>query len=65
MTVQAIPLPLAELPGRTLDLRELRALVQRLAETPSTWEHLVRHDTGSRHFASLHRDADVDVWLLC
>ena len=70
MTVQETPLPLSELlarelPGRTLDLRELRALVQRLARVPAAWEHLVRHDTGSRHFASLHRDADVDVWLLC
>ena len=25
----------------------------------------MRHDTGGRHYASLHRDGDLDVWLLC
>ncbi|NAZ82674.1 cysteine dioxygenase [Kineococcus sp. R8] len=68
MTVQdARPLPagLLPAPGRPLTLAELQVLVRRLAAAPAAWEHLVRHDTGARHFASLHRDTDVDVWLLC
>lgn len=70
MTVQETPPVLSqllarELPGTVLGLPQLRSLVQRLAAEPAAWAHLVRHDTGSRHFASLHRDADVDVWLLC
>lgn len=56
---------LPALPGRTLEARELRHWVRALAETPEAWERHVRHDTGGRHFVSLHRDADIDVWLLC
>ena len=26
--------------------------------------HLVRHDTGQRHFEQLWRDGDVDVWVI-
>ena len=52
-------------PGRTLSPRELKDWVERAAATPQAWEHLVRHDTGGRHFVSLYRDGDVDVWLLC
>ncbi|GAA0566348.1 hypothetical protein GCM10010172_57640 [Paractinoplanes ferrugineus] len=44
---------------------ELRRWVADLAARPEQWEHLVRHDTGGRHYASLHRDSDIDVWVLC
>ena len=60
---------LPALPGRELTQRELRAFVRELASRPDLWERHVRHDAidgqGGRHFVSLHRDADVDVWLLC
>ncbi|MEZ7132774.1 cysteine dioxygenase family protein [Nonomuraea sp. AD125B] len=54
------------LPERTLDRRELRDLVDRLAASPQEWEELVDFpEDGGRHYASLHRDAYVDVWVLC
>ena len=56
---------LPALPGRVLDPRELKLWVADLAARPELWEPLVRHDTGKRHYASLHRDSDVDVWVLC
>ena len=60
-TVDRLP----PLPGRTMTPSELRRWVRRFAEDRSAWEGHVRHDTGGRHFASLYRDADIDVWLLC
>lgn len=56
---------LPELPGRTLAPAELRAWVDDLAAQRGLWEHLVRHDTHGRHYVSLYRDKDIDVWLLC
>lgn len=54
------------LPDRVLDRRELRDLVDALAAAPSRWEDQVDFPVGGgRHYASLHRDAYVDVWLLC
>jgi quercetin dioxygenase-like cupin family protein len=54
------------LPERTLDRRELRDLVNRLAADPSRWQDQVDFPAdGGRHYASLHRDAYIDVWLLC
>lgn len=53
------------LPGRTLDKRELRELVDDLAERPGLWRPHVAFPEGRRHYASLHRDEHVDVWLLC
>ncbi|MER7502899.1 cysteine dioxygenase family protein [Nonomuraea pusilla] len=56
----------ARLPERTLDRRELRELVNDLADRPAEWADEVRFpEGGGRHYASLHRDAYVDVWLLC
>ena len=34
-------------------------------ERPGSWAHLVGFDDDERVYASLHRDAHVDVWLLC
>ncbi|MBZ5735760.1 cysteine dioxygenase family protein [Nocardioides sp. TRM66260-LWL] len=61
------PEHLPPLPGRTMTPAELEAWVAELAATPEAWAHLVRHDApeGGRYYVSLHRDADVDVWLLC
>ena len=59
--VDALP----ALPGRVLTEPELRAWVTAVAARPDLWEPLVRHDTGKRHFAQLHRDENVDVWVLC
>ncbi|HYO39606.1 MAG TPA: cysteine dioxygenase family protein [Nocardioidaceae bacterium] len=56
---------LENLPGRDLDPDELRDLVATLAADPGSWAHLVGFDDDQRVYASLHRDAHVDVWLLC
>jgi quercetin dioxygenase-like cupin family protein len=56
---------LENLPGRPLDKRELRELVDGLAERPDLWRPHVEFPEGRRHYASLHRDEHVDVWLLC
>jgi hypothetical protein len=61
MTV--LTLPLTE--DRTLDRRELLAYVNELARSPQLWQDRVAFDTGGRHFASILRDGNVDVWLLC
>ncbi|MBO3746231.1 cysteine dioxygenase family protein [Streptosporangiaceae bacterium NEAU-GS5] len=58
--------PFEELPARALDRRELSRLVDELAQQPERWEHQVDFPAeGGRHYASLYRDAYVDVWLLC
>jgi hypothetical protein len=56
---------LPPLPGRVMSTDELLAWVRALAARPDLWERHVSHHVGTRHYVSLHRDADVDVWLLC
>jgi hypothetical protein len=56
---------LEALPARDLDPSELRDLVRAVAQDPECWAHLVGFDDDERVYASLHRDAHVDVWLLC
>ncbi len=58
-------LTLDDLPGHDLDADELRDLVSSIASDPDRWAHLVGFDDDERVYASLHRDAHVDVWLLC
>jgi hypothetical protein len=53
------------LPARILGGHELRELVDALAARPHEWAQLVDFPGGRRHYASLHRDDHVDVWLLC
>ena len=53
------------LPGRVLTRTELKAWVTELARRADRWAPLVRHDAGRRHYASLYRDGDIDVWVLC
>ncbi|MFI0411420.1 cysteine dioxygenase [Actinomadura sp. 3N508] len=59
------PTGFEHLPGRPLDRRELRALVDGLAGRPGLWRQHVAFPGGRRHYASLYRDEHVDVWLLC
>jgi hypothetical protein len=61
----ATRLRLDALPSRDLDADELRDLVAGIACDPDRWAHLVGFDDDERVYASLHRDAHVDVWLLC
>ncbi len=65
MTTSALAFDLPALPGRPLSEEELKALVGQLADRPELWQNRVAFDTGGRHFASLYRDGDVDIWLLC
>jgi hypothetical protein len=53
------------LPARCLDKRELRELVDGLAQDTESWREHVAFPGGQRHYVSLHRDEYVDVWLLC
>jgi hypothetical protein len=53
------------LPARNLDHRELARLANEIASQPELWRQRVAFPSGGRHYASLHRDGHVDVWLLC
>lgn len=50
---------------RTPHARPLRDYVERLRARPELWRDRLRFDTGGRHYASILRDSQVDVWLLC
>jgi Cysteine dioxygenase type I len=56
---------LDHLPGRQLDRNELIELARSIAAHPELWEGLIAFDDEHRHYVSLHRDAHVDVWVLC
>ncbi|MFI7586429.1 cysteine dioxygenase [Spongisporangium articulatum] len=56
---------LAHLPGRDLDRQELAELARHVAEHPQLWADQVAYDDEHRHYVSLHRDANVDVWVIC
>jgi hypothetical protein len=56
---------LRRLPDRDLTETELEALAAGIAHQPESWAHQVAFDGEERVYASLHRDAHVDVWLLC
>ncbi len=58
-------LSLDSLPRRDLDRRELAELAGGMAAQPQLWDEQVDFASGERHYVSLHRDAHVDVWLLC
>ncbi|MBA2349838.1 MAG: cysteine dioxygenase family protein [Solirubrobacterales bacterium] len=46
-----------------LTAAQLRDLVQTVAAVPERWRNLVRHG-GERHFACLHRDDAVEIWVV-
>jgi predicted metal-dependent enzyme (double-stranded beta helix superfamily) len=56
---------ISSLPARYLGQHELAELVERLAGRPDLWSDQVSYAGGRRHFASIHRDEYVDVWLIC
>lgn len=65
---QSIPLErdsLPELPDRSMSPAELQDWVDEFVKREDLWSGEVAHDTGDRHFASLYRDNNIDVWLLC
>ena len=53
------------LPDRPLDRAELLALATALAADRDSWAPHVKFSDDHRHYTSLHRDAHVDVWVLC
>jgi quercetin dioxygenase-like cupin family protein len=55
----------AQLPDRDLTREELTDLTSAVAEAPDEWREHVAFDDEERHFHCLHRDAHVDVWVLC
>jgi len=56
---------LPALPARYLDKGELTEVVEDLAGRPDVWRDQVAYAGGRRHYASIHRDEYVDVWLIC
>ncbi|MCW2528390.1 MAG: cysteine dioxygenase [Pseudonocardiales bacterium] len=54
-----------ELPARDLDRAELLDLAASVAASPALWQQHVAFDDDNRHYVALHRDAFVDVWVLC
>lgn len=56
---------LGELPARDLERSELVELVKRLGSSSEMWRAHVAFDDDERHYVCLHRDAHLDVWLLC
>ena len=43
----------------------LAAVLEVWARRPELWRPLVRHDPGERTYFQLHRDADVELYLIC
>ncbi len=44
---------------------ELVEFVQRLANRPEEWAHMVEHDRAARTYSELLRTDDVAAWLIC
>lgn len=65
--IEEVPpgITLETLPGRDLDESELLQLATAIARDPQSWAQHVAFDDDHRHYVSLHRDAHVDVWVLC
>jgi len=56
---------LDSLPGRDLDRHELLELASSIAADRASWSAYVAYSDDARHYASMHRDAHVDIWVLC
>ena len=50
--------------GRVLEPQELVGVVEEIAARPSSWRDHEPPVDGQRHYASLHRDDNVDVWAI-
>lgn len=59
------PVTLTDLPARDLTEAELMQLVSAIAADPASWRRHVAFSDDDRHYVSLHRDAHIDVWVLC
>ena len=44
---------------------DLTAVLQTWADRPDAWQLLARHDHAERVYALLHRDAGVEIYLVC
>ena len=64
-TLDQPTLDLDHLPGRDLTPDELLDLVRTIAADPARWRQHVAFSDDKRHYVSLHRDTNVDVWVLC
>ena len=49
----------------SLSATDLRATLERWAAAEQVWTPLVRHDPAERVYSLLHRDGDVEVYLVC
>jgi len=56
---------IVDLPNRDLTQAELEELAAAIAQQPELWSRHVAFDGDQRVYVSLHRDAHVDVWVLC
>jgi quercetin dioxygenase-like cupin family protein len=43
----------------------LRQALADFADRPESWRPLVRHDPGERTYVQLHRDEDIELYLVC
>ena len=48
-----------------LPLADLGQQLNDWADKPDAWQPLTRHDEDERTFALLHRDDDVEIYLVC
>ena len=48
-----------------LALAELRDTLLAHAADRDTWRHLVRHDADERTYVLLHRDEEVEIYVVC
>jgi quercetin dioxygenase-like cupin family protein len=54
----------SRLTGQTLTRAALERVVTHVASNPDLWEPHIDRASTQRMYASLHRDADVDVWVI-
>lgn len=55
---------LSSLPGQILTRPALERVVAQVAADPGLWEPHIDRNSPQRMYASLHRDAHVDVWAI-
>lgn len=48
-----------------LGAERLRAVVEEHLAEPAAWSEHVQHDPTQRHFTLLHRDDELEIWLIC